>query len=227
MPHFFSGAAIHDLVQTYGLWLVFALIMLESMGLPLPGETALVSAAIYAGATHGIGIGSVIAVAVFAAVVGDNLGYMIGRTIGFGLLVRFSRYIRLDEARMKVGQYLFLLHGGKIVFFGRFVAFLRAFAALLAGANRMAWPRFLLMNALGGVCWAVSFGLGAYIFGQQIEQLAGPVGVMLLVVGIGLAITGAYFFRKHEKELEARARTAFPGPLVAIERPRSGRLQKR
>ena len=225
MPHFLSGAAIHDLVQTYGLWLVFALIMLESMGLPLPGETALVSAAIYAGATHGIGIGSVIAVAVFAAVVGDNLGYMIGRTIGFGLLVRFGRYIRLDEARMKVGQYLFLLHGGKIVFFGRFVAFLRAFAALLAGANRMAWPRFLLMNALGGVCWAGLFGLGAYIFGQQIEQLAGPVGVVLLVIGIGLAITGAFFFRKHEKELEARAETAFPGPLVAIERPRADRLQ--
>ena len=219
MLHFLSGTAVHDLVQTYGLWLVFSLVMLESMGVPLPGETALVSAAIYAGATHGIGIGSVIAVAALAAIIGDNIGYLIGRTIGFGLLVRYGRYIRLDEARLKVGQYLFLLHGGKIVFFGRFVAFLRAFAALLAGANRMAWPRFLVMNALGGVCWAVIFGLGAYIFGQQIERLAGPVGAVLLVLGVGLAIAGALFFRRHEKELEAKARIAFPGPLMVTEHP--------
>ena len=227
MLNFLSGAAVHDLVQTYGLWLVFVLIMMESMGVPLPGETALVSAAIYAGATHGIGIGSVIAVAALAAVVGDNIGYLIGRTIGFGLLARYGRYVHLDEARLKVGQYLFLLHGGKIVFFGRFVAFLRAFAALLAGANRMAWLRFLLMNALGGVCWAISFGLGAYIFGQQIERLAGPVSLALLVVGVGLAIAGALFFRRHERELEVRARVAFPGPLVAAERPLEDRKRKR
>ena len=226
MLHFLSSAGVHDLVQTYGLWLVFVLIMLESMGVPLPGETALVSAALYAGATHGIGIGSVIVVAALAAVVGDNIGYLIGRTIGFSVLVRYGGYVRLDEARMKVGQYLFLLHGGKIVFFGRFVAFLRAFAALLAGANRMSWPRFLMMNALGGICWAAVFGLGAYTFGREIERLAGPVGGVLLVIGIAAAVAGAVFFRRHEKDLEAKAEMVFPGALVAIQRPMQPRNRK-
>ena len=146
MLHFLSSAGVHDLVQTYGLWLVFVLIMLESMGIPLPGETAFVSAALYAGTTHGIGIVPVVAVAAAAAIVGDNIGYVIGCTVGFRLLVRYGRYVHLDEGRPKVGQYLFLRHGGKIVFFGRFVALLRASAALLAGSNRMAWSKFLLMK---------------------------------------------------------------------------------
>ncbi|MEX6505098.1 DedA family protein [Jiella sp. M17.18] len=187
--------------------------MLESMGLPLPGETALISAALYAGTTHKLGIASVIGVAALAAILGDNLGYLIGRTIGFKLLARYGRFIRLDEARLKIGQYLFLRHGGKIVFFGRFIAFLRAFAALLAGANRMAWPKFLLMNALGGGTWAALFGGGAYVFGEAIDRIAGPVGYGLLAVGVVFAAAGLIFFRRHEKELAARAHAAFPGPL--------------
>lgn len=215
MLHFFSTAPIQDLIHTYGLWLVFALIMLESMGLPVPGETVLVSAALYAGSTHGIGIMSVIAVASLAAIVGDNIGYLIGRTVGFELLVRYGKYMRLDETRLKIGQYLFLQHGGKIVFFGRFIAFLRAFAALLAGSNRMAWPRFLAMNALGGISWATVFGLGAYFSGEAIKKVAGPVGVIFLVVALALVVAGAIFLRRHEKEFEKRAQAAFPGPLAS------------
>ena len=147
-----SPTLIHGLFHTYGLWVLFALVMLESTGIPLPGETALVTAALYAGSTHQIGIGWVVLVAALAAIVGDNIGYLIGRSIGVRLVARYGRYVRLDEPRLKVGQYLFLRHGGKIVFFGRFVAFLRAYAALLAGVNRMRWPHFLLMNALGGIC---------------------------------------------------------------------------
>lgn len=218
MLHFLSSAPIQDLVQTYGLWIVFVLITLESMGVPLPGETALVSAAVYAGSTQAIGIAPIIATAALAAVIGDNIGYMIGRTIGFRLLVRHGRYIHLDAARLKVGQYLFLLHGGKIVFFGRFVAFLRAFAALLAGVNRMAWPRFLMMNALGGLCWATLFGLGAYLFGETMTRVAAPVGVALLLAGLTIAIASVMFFRRHEKELELRAELAFPGPLTPDDR---------
>ncbi|WP_170631321.1 DedA family protein, partial [Acinetobacter baumannii] len=102
-----------------------------------PGETALVTAALYAGTTHRIGILPVIAVAAAAAILGDNIGYLIGRSIGLRLIERYGQYVRLDQARLKIGHYLFLRHGGTIVFFGRFVAFLRAFAALLAGTNRM------------------------------------------------------------------------------------------
>jgi membrane protein DedA with SNARE-associated domain len=207
-----SPTWIHGLFHTYGLWVLFMLVMLESMAIPLPGETALVTAALYAGSTHQIGIGWVVLVAALAAILGDNIGYLIGRSIGVRLVARYGRYVRLDEPRLKVGQYLFLRHGGKIVFFGRFVAFLRAYAALLAGVNRMSWPHFLLMNALGGICWAVVFGGGAYLFGGQIKRVTGPVGLMLLLATLGLIAAGIFFFRRHERELELRAEAALPGP---------------
>jgi membrane protein DedA with SNARE-associated domain len=208
-----SPTWMHDLIEGYGLWVLFFVVMLESMGVPVPGETALVTTALYAGSTHRIDIVSVVLVAAAGAMIGDNTGYLIGRSIGVRLLVRYGRYIRLDEARLKVGQYLFLRHGGKIVFFGRFVAFLRAFAAVLAGANRMPWPHFLLMNALGGICWASLFGGGAYLFGEQIKRVAGPVGLLLLVAAIGMAVAGIVFFRRHERELQQRAEAALPRPL--------------
>lgn len=205
-----SPSWIQDLIQVYGLWILFAVVTLESMGVPMPGETALVTAALYAGSTHQIGILPVVLVAATAAIVGDNIGYLIGRSIGLPLIVRYGAYIRLNEARLKVGQYLFLRHGGKIVFFGRFVAFLRTFAALLAGANRMPWPHFLAMNALGGLTWATLFGGGAYLFGEKIKLIAGPVSLLLLTVAIGLTVAGFLFFRHHEKELEERAMAALP-----------------
>jgi membrane protein DedA with SNARE-associated domain len=209
-----SPTWMHDLIQAYGLWVLFIVVTLESMGVPMPGETALVTTALYAGSTHQIDIISVVLVAAAGAIIGDNIGYLIGRSIQLRLLVRYGRYIRLDQPRLKVGQYLFRRHGGKIVFFGRFVAFLRTFAAVLAGANRMPWPHFLLMNALGGLCWASIFGGGAYLFGEQIARVAGPVSLLLLVVAIGLVAAGIVFFRRHERELEQRAEAALPGPLV-------------
>ena len=209
-----SPTWMHDLIQAYGLWVLFIVVTLESMGVPMPGETALVTTALYAGSTHQIDIISVVLVAATGAIIGDNIGYLIGRSIQLRLLVRYGRYIRLDQARLKVGQYLFRRHGGKIVFFGRFVAFLRTFAAVLAGANRMPWPHFLLMNALGGLCWASIFGGGAFLFGEQIARVAGPVSLLLLVVAIGLVAAGIVFFRRHERELEQRAEAALPGSLV-------------
>ncbi len=209
MPDLLSSTWIQDAIQTYGLWVLFAVVMSESMGVPMPGETALVTAALYAGATHQIDILPVVTVAATAAMVGDNIGYLIGRTIGLRLLVRYGRYVRLNEARLKVGQYLFLKHGGKIVFFGRFVAFLRTFAALLAGANRMPWPHFLAMNAAGGICWACLFGFGAYVLGEDIKLVAGPISVMFLLVAAWFGRRREFvFFRRHEKELEERASAA-------------------
>lgn len=208
-----SPVWLQELISNYGLWVLFAVVTLESMAVPMPGETALISAALYAGTTHGIGIIPVVLVAAAAAIIGDNIGYAIGRTVGLRLLVRHGAVFHLDEARLRVGQYLFRRHGGKIVFFGRFVAFLRAFAAVLAGANRMRWPHFLAMNALGGITWAALFGGGAYLLGERIKRIAGPLSLALLVAAIALAVAGVLFFRRHERELEARARIALPGPL--------------
>ena len=199
---------IQELIQSYGLWVVFAVVMFESIGVPMPGETVLLTAALYAGSTHRLDIFSVLSVAAAAAIIGDNIGYLIGRSIGLPLIVRYGKYVRLDEGRLKIGQYLFLRHGGKIVFFGRFVALLRTFAALLAGANRMPWPRFLLMNALGGLVWATLFGGAAYLFGEKIKLVAGPAGLLILACAIVLVAAGIAFLRRHERELEAQARAA-------------------
>jgi membrane protein DedA with SNARE-associated domain len=207
-----SPTFIQHLIQAYGLWALFTVVMLESMGVPVPGETALVTTALYAGSTHRIDILWVVSVAAAAAIIGDNIGYLIGRSIGVRLLVRYGERLRLDQKRLKVGQYLFLRHGGKIVFFGRFVAILRTFAAFLAGVNLMSWPRFLLMNALGGICWAVLFGGGAYLFGEQINRVAGPVRLLLLFAAAVAVAAGFIFFRRYEKDLEERAEAAIPGP---------------
>ena len=205
---------LHEFVSNYGYFAVFVLVALESTGVPMPGETALVSAAVLAGRGD-LQISLVIASAAAAAIVGDNVGYWIGREFGFPLIYRYGRYIRVDEGRLKVAQYLFQRHGGKIVFFGRFVAVLRAFAAFLAGVNRLAWPRFLVFNALGGIVWATIFGLGGYALGQAFEHYARPVGVAALIAAVGGAIGASRFIARHEALLRAEAEAALPGPLAA------------
>src|SRR5271165_927931 len=145
--------------------------MLEGMGIPVPGETALITAAVYAGSTSQMGISSVVLVAAMAAMIGDNIGYLIGRSIGIRLVVRYGRYVRLNESRLKIGRYLFLRHGGKIVLIARLIAVLRTFVPLLAGVNRMRWRYFFLMNAIGGFCWASLFGGVAYLFGEEIKRV--------------------------------------------------------
>ena len=146
MFHIATSDLMH-LLATYGYWAVLVFVAIESTGIPFPGETMLLVAAIYAGTTHQLSLPLVIAAAATGAILGDNLGFWIGREGGYRLLRRYGRSIRLEERRLKLGQYLFMRHGGKVVFFGRFVAVLRAWAAFLAGTNRMRWPRFLFFNA--------------------------------------------------------------------------------
>lgn len=204
---------LHGLLGTYGYLAIFVVVGMESAGVPMPGETILVAAAILAGqgALH---LWGVIAAAAAGAILGDNCGYWVGREFGFRIAYRYGRYVNLDERRLKLGQYLFLKHGGKIVFFGRFVAVLRAFAAFLAGVNRFNWERFFLFNAAGGVVWASIFGLGGYVLGRAFEDYAKPVGVAALIVAVIAFFAGARFVRYHERQLEDDAERAFPGPLV-------------
>ena len=155
-----------------------------------------------------------IGAAAAGAIVGDNCGYWVGREFGFPLVYRYGRYVRLDERRLKLGQYLFLKHGGKIVFFGRFVAVLRAFAAFLAGVNRFKWEEFFLYNAAGGIVWASIFGFGGFWLGRAFEHYARPVGVAALIAAVIGSVLAARFIRYHEQALEDEAERAFPGPLV-------------
>ncbi|MGA2493346.1 MAG: DedA family protein [Roseiarcus sp.] len=208
---------MHEFISHYGYFAVFFLVALESAGVPMPGETALVSAAVFA-ATGSLNIVLVVLCATAAAILGDNAGYWVGREFGFPLVYRYGSYIRVDEGRLKVAQYLFQRHGGKIVFFGRFVAVLRAFAAFLAGVNHLAWPRFLFFNALGGFVWATIFGAGGYALGHAFETYARPVGVAALVAAVIGAVAASRFIAHHESLLRAEAEAVFPGPLVAPKR---------
>ncbi|PWC81971.1 VTT domain-containing protein, partial [Azospirillum sp. TSO5] len=128
---------IPQLLTGYGYWLIAGVVALESMGLPLPGETTLIAGSILAAASPDFRIEFVIGAAAAGAVVGDNVGFLIGRRYGYRLLVRYGSLLRLTEPRLRLGQYLFQRHGGKVVLLGRFVALLRVLTALLAGANRM------------------------------------------------------------------------------------------
>jgi membrane protein DedA with SNARE-associated domain len=204
---------LHAFVSTYGYLAVFVIVAMESAGIPMPGETALVAAAILAGQGT-LHLYGVIGAAAAGAIIGDNCGYWVGREFGFPLAYRYGRYIRLDEKRLKLGQYLFLKHGGKIVFFGRFVAVLRAFAAFLAGVNRFNWEEFFFYNAAGGIVWASTFGMGGYLLGRAFESYTRPVAVTALIAAVIGSYFAARFVRHHEQALEEEAEKAFPGPLV-------------
>lgn len=198
---------IHPLIAQHGYWVVFVVIMLECMGIPLPGESALVLAAVYAGATGNLDITYVIAVAIAAAVIGDNCGFWIGRIYGVELLERYGRYVHLTEGRLKVGRYLFERHGGKIVFFGRFVAVLRVFTAVLAGANKYGWKPFLLFNAAGGITWATVMGLSGYLFGESIHRVSGILGIAALAIAVIGIFAFIHFVHQQEKRIEQQLET--------------------
>ncbi len=199
--------AIAHLLGEYGYGLVFAIIGLEAMGLPLPGESMIIGAAIYAATTGKLDIAGVIAAAILGAVMGDNAGYLIGRWAGFRLLRRYGKHVGLTDKRLQLGRYLFHHQGGKVVFFGRFIAILRTFVALLAGANQMEWQTFLLWNAVGGVVWATAYGLAAYLLGDVIRRLEGPIGLGLGALALVVIVVAVVMLRRNEHRLEEKAQT--------------------
>ena len=212
MFHLATSDLLH-LLATYGYWAVLVFVAIESIGIPFPGETMLLIAAIYAGTTHRLSIPLVIVAAASGAILGDNIGFWIGREGGYRLLRRYGRYIRLDERKLKLGQYLFRKHGGKVVFFGRFVAVLRALAAFLAGTNRLSWQRFLLFNALGGIVWATLYGMGGYLLGKNIDRFTGPLSTITIVLAVLITLVFLVVVRRNEHRLEEEAERALPGPL--------------
>jgi membrane protein DedA with SNARE-associated domain len=199
---------VHDYIAAHhhtGYFALALIVGLENMGLPLPGESLLIGAAIYAGTTHRLNIALVVLSVAAGSFVGNACGYLIGGAIGFTLLRRYGRYIGLSEQRLALGRELFRRHGGKVVIFGRFVVVLRTLAALLAGANQMPWPRFFLANAAGSIAWSGLYGFGAYLLGDQAKKLAGPAGIAIGIVGAIALVATIVFVRRQEKRLIAEA----------------------
>ena len=210
---FLSTDTIDAWLSSYGYLVVFLLVMIESIGVPVPGETALIGAALYAGSTGKLEIEWVIAVAVAGAIVGDNIGFSIGRYGGAKLLLRYGHKIRLHEGRLKIGIWLFRRHGGKVVFWGRFVSVLRTWAAFLAGANHMEWRRFLVFNAAGAVVWATMYGVVYFVFGNAIRRLSTAIDATFGVVGLVLIVAFVVWTRRKEAELQARAEREITGSV--------------
>jgi membrane-associated protein len=169
-----------------GYLAVFALIAIETMGIPVPGETALIAAALLAHDGQ-LSIVTLIAVAAAAAIIGDNVGFAIGRHGGRRLFLHPGP---LHDHRVRLidqGEPFFEKHGPKAVFLGRWVSGLRIASAWLAGMNKMRWPTFLFWNALGGICWAISVGVAVYLLGDVAEHIisvAGPIAAVLTVAAI-------------------------------------------
>ena len=202
--------ALINLIPIWGPWIIFGIVAFESAGVPLPGETILVAAALLAATNGQIDIIVVVLAAAAGAIVGDGMGYMVGRRLGLPFLRRYSRYVRLDEDRLLIGRYLFFQYGNAVVFFGRFIAVLRMFAALLAGANSMPAGRFFFFNITGGVCWAGLFGLGAYAVGAEIYKISGTLSVISLGLFIAVGYALSIYIRRNEVALRRRAEAALP-----------------
>ena len=211
----FASQQIAAVIESYGYFAVAAIVGVESLGVPIPGEATLIAAAVYAGTTQRLDIAGVIASAILGTIVGDNVGYWVGRRVGQPWLARHGHRVHLTPTRLKIGRYLFDRHGGKVVLLGRFVTVLRSTAALLAGVNRMDWRRFAACNVAGGVAWATAYGSAAYAIGEAVTSVLAPVGLVLFALAAASMVGGLVYARRQESVLGARAEAAYPDRLDA------------
>jgi membrane protein DedA with SNARE-associated domain len=209
---------VEHLVRDAGYPLLFLIVMCESGGLPVPGETGLITAAVLASQGN-LKIVPVIALAAAGAIVGDNIGYLIGRKGGRWLLQRPGIFHRQRLEVLATGEPFFERHGPKAVFFGRFLLGLRVWASWLAGATRMHWRSFVIWNGLGGITWATAIGLIAYSLGHSASNAIQAFGLYGLVA-VALAIVSGVVM--HRRSHARRAGQARPGDAGAGASPESG-----
>lgn len=191
-------------ILAYGLPILFLVVMIESFGVPLPGETALVAYAVLASQGH-YHIAAIIGVAAAGAIIGDNLGYwLIGRVGGRRLFSRWVWLQRYSDTVLPKAEKLMARHGGKTVFFGRFITILRYTAAWVAGLAKMPWGKFLLFNALGGIAWATLMGLLAYFVGAAAAHAVSHYGLYAAAVIVLLGIGGLLLHRNAGEWLERK-----------------------
>jgi membrane protein DedA with SNARE-associated domain len=217
MAALISLNVLRNALNVLGYPAVTLFIMIESSGIPFPGETMLLLASFYAGVDQQLQIPVVIACAALGAIVGDNIGYFIGRTGGRAFAQRFGRYIFLKPEHLDRAEKFFARHGNKTVFFGRFISILRAWAAFLAGVNHMNWRSFLFYNAAGGIVWAIVYGLLGYFAGRyfknnfaQVETIArtlGWAGAAAFVLLILLVIIIYRLRRRHIRSTQSSGDT--------------------
>jgi membrane protein DedA with SNARE-associated domain len=202
-----------QIIATYGSWAVLVVVAIQCAGIPVPGGAVLLAAAIYAGVTHKLDLAPIIVAAAVGAVLGSMIGFWLGSSQGYQILLRYGHFLRLNERKLKLGQYLFLKHGGAIVVLGRFLSVSRTLSGLLAGINKMGWFRFLLFSVVGSVMWATVVGLGSYYLGDSFHRPTGPLGIALLVLVLCLFILCIFFLLRNMRRFEDEAALTYPDPL--------------
>ncbi len=197
---------VNQYLASYGLWALFFLVAAESSGIPVPGETALIAAAVLA--SQGVMVlWEVLVVAALGAIIGDNVGYWIGRKGGRALLLRWRVTRTTAQRLLPPGERFFRRHGPKTVFLARFIAGLRVVAAWIAGITHMHWSTFLKWNALGGIVWAFGYGLLAYYFGKALVDAISTYGLYAGIV-IGVVAVAVFFGFKYWKRRRKRGKAA-------------------
>jgi len=179
---------IHQLLDDYGYLAVAVGVGVESTGIPLPGETILIAAATYAGATGHLSIVTVVLIAGLAAIVGDNIGYWAGRWFGDRILAYLEEHLHRRARDLHEVERLFDRHSGRVVLLGRFVTVIRTYIAFGAGARHMAWRRFLIFNTCGVVVWATVIGFGSAALGSTLGTWA-TYGLSAVLVIVVVAVT--------------------------------------
>ncbi len=194
--------SLEPLLDNYGYLAVAGLVFVEDFGVPVPGETILIAAAVYAGAGR-FNIAVVFGLGFLAAVLGDNLGYLIGRKLGRAAVLRYGRYVLLTAERLDKAEAFFARHGGKVVAVARFVSGLRQANGIIAGLTRMHWLRFLAFNALGAALWVGAWCAAGYLAGSQIQILYDTTTryglfalAVLLIVGAALLVRKRLYNRQ-------------------------------
>jgi membrane protein DedA with SNARE-associated domain len=202
-------AAVAPALDNFGYLAVALLIMLEDFGVPVPGETVLIAAAVYAG-TGRLNIVAVGVIAVIAAVAGDNIGYAIGRYGGRSLVLRFGRYVRLTSERFAKAEGFFARHGGKIVIIARFIEGLRQLNGIIAGTAGMAWPKFLIFNTIGAMLWVGTWAALGDLAGSHISTIYAYITRYSLYLLIAAAIVAAALIAR--AVIRRRRSQASPSP---------------
>jgi membrane protein DedA with SNARE-associated domain len=192
-------ASIFSVATNLGYPALGVFVGVEALGIPVPGETAVIFAGLAASSGR-LSIVLVIVVASAGAIIGDNIGFLIGRRGGRKLLERPGRFEAERRRVLEVGDPFFARHGGKAVFLGRWIAGLRVWASWLAGASEMSWPTFVVWNALGGICWSTSVALAAYYGGTGVEKVFSKIGLYgVIIVGVLVVLVGLWWWRRRRR----------------------------
>ncbi len=199
-----SSQQIDHLLGSWGYSLVFVMVLAQASGIPVLGTTALAAAAVYAGTTHRLGLPGVVFAGAAGAIIGFTISFAIGRAGGGRLLARYGPRVGLTEIRLRAAQAFFASRGGTVVILSRFVTGLRTWGGLIAGANLMPWPRFLLMNVIGGLAWSIANGVGYYVFGDAINRASTVVQIALVALAVVSFVVTVFVLRNRTRSFLRR-----------------------